>query len=177
MQQQQPGTVTHSRISSLLISRRLTRPRVASRYSVRTFMWPEVGVVTQIFGCASHASGWTPLSKFLNLPLSRIPPAHSLRAKRASKVFIHALFPLQPRMAIYYRYESAYFPAPYADNQLPLRPESEFLSGGVVWWTSTFRNRSFTFLRWPRSATSDIRHPSSVIRHPSSVIRHPSSRF
>ena len=34
-QQQQPGTVTHSRISSLLISRRLTRPRVASRYSVR----------------------------------------------------------------------------------------------------------------------------------------------
>jgi len=36
MQQQQPGTVTHSRISSLLISRRLTRPRVASRYSVRT---------------------------------------------------------------------------------------------------------------------------------------------
>ena len=35
MQEQQPGTVTHSRISSLLISRRLTRPRVASRYSVR----------------------------------------------------------------------------------------------------------------------------------------------
>ena len=35
MQQQQPGTVTHSRISSLLISRRLTRPRVASRYSVQ----------------------------------------------------------------------------------------------------------------------------------------------
>jgi len=36
MQQQPPGTVTHSRISSLLISRRLTRPRVASRYSART---------------------------------------------------------------------------------------------------------------------------------------------
>ena len=36
MQQQQPGTVTHSRINSLMISRRLTRPRVASRYSVRT---------------------------------------------------------------------------------------------------------------------------------------------
>jgi len=34
MQQQQPGTV-HSRISCLLISRRLTRPRVASRYSAR----------------------------------------------------------------------------------------------------------------------------------------------
>ena len=81
-----------------------------------------------IFGCASHARGRTPLSKFLNLPLSRIPPAHSLRAKRASKVFIHALFPLQLRMAIYYRYDSAYFPAPYADNQLPQRPESEFLS-------------------------------------------------
>ena len=34
--QQQPDTVTHSRISSLLISRRLTRAWVASRYSVRT---------------------------------------------------------------------------------------------------------------------------------------------
>jgi len=30
MQQQQPGTLTRSRISSLLISRRLTRPRFAS---------------------------------------------------------------------------------------------------------------------------------------------------
>ena len=36
MQQQQPGTVTHSHISSLLISRCLSRPRVASRYSVQT---------------------------------------------------------------------------------------------------------------------------------------------
>ena len=35
IQQQQPGTVTHSRISFLLISRRLTKPRVASRYSVQ----------------------------------------------------------------------------------------------------------------------------------------------
>ena len=26
----------------------------------------------QIFGCASHASGWTPLSKFLNLSLLRV---------------------------------------------------------------------------------------------------------
>jgi len=34
MQRQQPGTVTRSRINSLLISRRLTR--LASRYSVRT---------------------------------------------------------------------------------------------------------------------------------------------
>ena len=34
MQQQQPDTVTHLRISSLLISRRLSRTRVASRYSV-----------------------------------------------------------------------------------------------------------------------------------------------
>jgi len=36
MQQQQPGTVTRSHIRSLLISRRLTRPRVALRYSVQT---------------------------------------------------------------------------------------------------------------------------------------------
>ena len=36
MQQQQPGKVTHSRISSLLIARRLARPKVALRYSVRT---------------------------------------------------------------------------------------------------------------------------------------------
>jgi len=36
MKQQQPGTVTHSHISSLLISRRLTRPRVASRYLPQT---------------------------------------------------------------------------------------------------------------------------------------------
>jgi len=36
MQQKQPGTVTHTHFSSLLISRCLTRPRVASRYSVRT---------------------------------------------------------------------------------------------------------------------------------------------
>ena len=36
MQQQQPGTVTHSHISSLLIFRRLSRPRVTLRYSVRT---------------------------------------------------------------------------------------------------------------------------------------------
>jgi len=36
MQQQQPGTVTHSCIRSLLISRHLTRPTVASRYSVQT---------------------------------------------------------------------------------------------------------------------------------------------
>jgi len=36
MQKQQHGTVTHSCINSLLISRRLTRSRVASRYSVRT---------------------------------------------------------------------------------------------------------------------------------------------
>ena len=49
MQQQQPGIVTHSRISSLLISRHLTRPRVASRYSVRTSSVPEVGVTTQKF--------------------------------------------------------------------------------------------------------------------------------
>ena len=33
----------------------------------------------------------------------------------------------------------------------------------------------YTYVRWPRSATSDIRHLSSVICHPSSVIRHLSS--
>ena len=43
MQQQQPGIVTHSRISSLLIFRHLTRPRVASRYSVRTSSVTESG--------------------------------------------------------------------------------------------------------------------------------------
>ena len=54
MQQQQPGTVTHSRISFLLISRLLTRPRVVSRYSFRTFAWPEVGVATPKFSAALH---------------------------------------------------------------------------------------------------------------------------
>ena len=66
MQQQQPGTVTHSRISSLRISRRLTRPRVASRYPVWTATWPKVDVAILNFGCASR---WTPLSKFLDPPL------------------------------------------------------------------------------------------------------------
>ena len=42
--------------------RRFTRPRVASRYSVWMFTWPRASV-------ASHTSGWTPLSKFLNPPL------------------------------------------------------------------------------------------------------------
>ena len=53
MQQQQPGTVTHSRISSLLISRRLTRPRVASRYSVR----PE-GSATACLGVRDFEIHW-----------------------------------------------------------------------------------------------------------------------
>ena len=69
MQQQQPGALTRSRISSLLISRHLTRPRFASKYSFRTSSYfkllyqsvysdnnyvchecvnlPEVGMVTQ----------------------------------------------------------------------------------------------------------------------------------
>ena len=55
MQQQQPGIVTHSRISSLLISRHLTRPRVALRYSVRTSSVPEVGVITHKFAGALRA--------------------------------------------------------------------------------------------------------------------------
>ena len=38
---------------------------------------------------------------------------------RASELkLIHALLPLQLGIAICYQYESAYFPAPYADNQL-----------------------------------------------------------
>ena len=41
--QQQLGIVTHSRISFLLISRHLTRPRVASRYSVWTSSVTESG--------------------------------------------------------------------------------------------------------------------------------------
>ena len=72
MQQQQPGTVTHSRISSLLISGRLAKPRVASRFSVRTSSVTKSGRGNpKIFGRASRASGWTPLSKFLNPPLMR----------------------------------------------------------------------------------------------------------
>ena len=39
--------------------------------------------------------------------------------KPASELeLIHAMLPLQLEMAICYLYESAYFPAPYADNQL-----------------------------------------------------------
>ena len=38
MQQQQPGTVTHSLISSLLISRRLTRPAVLNNSPCLTSM-------------------------------------------------------------------------------------------------------------------------------------------
>ena len=66
--QQQPGIVTHSRISSLLISRHLTRPRVASRYSVRTASVTGSGRDNPNF-CASRAGAWTPLSGFLNPPL------------------------------------------------------------------------------------------------------------
>jgi len=62
MQQQQLGTVTHPRISTLLISRCLTRLRVASRYSVRTFTWPKVGVAIPKFSAPlrARASGSTP---------------------------------------------------------------------------------------------------------------------
>ena len=42
MQQQQPGRVTHSRISSLLISRHLTGPRAALRYSGRDGLKEEI---------------------------------------------------------------------------------------------------------------------------------------
>ena len=79
--------VTHSRINSSMISRRLTRPRdiqfglpailnnsLASYHSVATII---ICALTcrkwawqpKIFGCASYASGWTPLYKFLDPPL------------------------------------------------------------------------------------------------------------
>ena len=84
---------THIHISSILISRRLTRPRVASRYSdtlnnslasFNTHARSDNNYVChecihvakfrrsnpKFFGCASRTSGWTPLSKFLNSPLS-----------------------------------------------------------------------------------------------------------
>ena len=81
---QQPGTDTHSHISFLLISRRLSRPRISSRHSVRTSSYsllgsydnnyvhhkcvytPEVGVATQNFLGALCAPVLNPLSKFLN---------------------------------------------------------------------------------------------------------------
>ena len=70
MQQQQPGIVAHSCISSLLISRQLTRSRVASRYSVRTSSVTESGRgKPKICERTLLTSGWTPLSKFLNPPL------------------------------------------------------------------------------------------------------------
>ena len=70
MQQQQPGIVTHSRNSSLLISRHLNRPRVASRYSVRTSSLTGSGRGNpKICDRASRANGSTPLSEFLNPPL------------------------------------------------------------------------------------------------------------
>ena len=53
MQQQQPCRHSYTRISSLLISRRLTRPRVASRYSVR----PE-GSATACLGVRDFEIHW-----------------------------------------------------------------------------------------------------------------------
>ena len=53
MQQQQPGTVTHSRISFLLISRRLSRYRLGLEllwFGLPAWhMWPEVSVAIQKF--------------------------------------------------------------------------------------------------------------------------------
>ena len=93
MQQQQPGTVIHSCISSLLISRGLTGPRVASRYSVRTSSYLKhslasyqsvVTIITchecidvtrsgcgnpKFFRCALCAGGWIPFCEFLDPPL------------------------------------------------------------------------------------------------------------
>ena len=80
---QQPGTDTHSHISFLLISRRLSRPRVASRYSVWTSGYSLLASYnnnyvrhkyvyatgsgrgnTTIFGCASRASAELPFLNF-----------------------------------------------------------------------------------------------------------------
>ena len=63
----------------------------------------------------------------VSTPVSRIQRTHSLRTHQRlvatietmSKLrLIHALLPLHLGMAICYQYESAYFPAPYVDNQL-----------------------------------------------------------
>ena len=66
----------------------------------------------------------------VSTPVSRIRCAHGLyvhvyttrkkqRVKQASKLkLIHPLLPMQLGMAVCYQYESAYFPTPYADNQL-----------------------------------------------------------
>ena len=63
MQQQQPGTVTRSCISSLLISQ-LGLLGVASRYSVETASVAGSGRGNpKVFGRASRASSYTPLSK------------------------------------------------------------------------------------------------------------------
>ena len=83
--------VTHTHINSLLISRRLPRPRVASRYSVwissyliQLASYQSATIITchkcisvtesgrgnsKFSECASCASGWTPLPKFLDPPL------------------------------------------------------------------------------------------------------------
>ena len=69
MQQQRPSTVKHSRISSLMISRRLTRPKLLWDIQfggLRDRKWARH---PKIFGWALRTSGWTPLSKFLNPPL------------------------------------------------------------------------------------------------------------
>ena len=85
MQQQQPGTVTHSRISSLLISRRLTRSRVASSMRGIQFWLLRAGSGRggpKIFGCALRTSGWTPLAEFLNPPLLSMSSARGLGKMR-----------------------------------------------------------------------------------------------
>ena len=62
----------------------------------------------------------------VSTPLSRIRRAHDLCSRimseaseriKAKVLFVYYIFPLQLRMAMY-QYESAYFPTPYADNQL-----------------------------------------------------------
>ena len=61
----------------------------------------------------------------VSTPVSRIRREHGLHARTyyqrhvaTIETMSEALLPLQLGIAICYQYESAYFPAPYADNQL-----------------------------------------------------------
>ena len=76
MQQQQPGTVTHSSISYLSpdvwIGLEFLPDIQFGGLRDRKWAWHP-----KIFRCASRGSGWTPLSKFLNPQLSTMALLHS----------------------------------------------------------------------------------------------------
>ena len=94
-----------------------------------------MGSMEPLFGRAAFENTTLKRTTHVSTPVSRIRRAHGLYvhvyatrstwqpsrqwAKRASELkFIHALLRLQLGVAIRYQYESAYFPVPYADNQL-----------------------------------------------------------